>query len=99
MVSPACSPDCNATEPSCGAFRLRVSYPRDVAHDKDAGVTGELEIRTDADAVAPLQLDPERLDEAVRLETCAPDERVRGDLLAGRVARGPARPTPPERRS
>ncbi len=60
-------------------LRLRVRDDGDVTHDVDARVSGELEIRTDSDAVAPLQLDPERLDEAVALEACAPDEGVRGN--------------------
>ena len=41
------------------------------------------EIGPDADPVAALQLEPERLDELVALQACAPDERVRGDLRPG----------------
>ena len=47
--------------------RLRVRYRRQVAHDEDAGISGELEVRSDGDPIAPLQLDPERLDETVAL--------------------------------
>ena len=64
-------------------LRLRVRYRRDVTHDEDARISGKLELRSDADPVTPLQLDPERLDEAVALEACAPDERVRGNHRPG----------------
>ncbi len=85
MVSPACSPDCSATEPSCGStcsvFESVIAATSPTTNTP--GYSGKLEIRADRDAVAPLELDPERLDEAVALEACAPDERVRGDHLPG----------------
>ena len=46
----------------------------------DLGMAGEREIGPDADAVAALQLEPERLDELVALQAGAPDERVRLEL-------------------
>src|SRR5262249_47260381 len=55
----------------------------DVAHDEHVWVPRKLEIRTDSYAVAPPELDSERLDQAVALKTGAPDEGVRGDPLSG----------------
>ena len=79
IASPACSPDCSATEPSCGStcsvFESVIAG--DVADGVDLGVAGERELGADRDAVAPLQLDPERADERVPLQAGAPDERVR----------------------
>ena len=79
MFSPACSPACSATEPSCGStsFVFVSVIARDVADGEHLGMPGEAEIGLDGDAVAPLQLEPERLDERVRLQAGAPDERVR----------------------
>ena len=98
IVSPACSPDWSATEPSWGstcsvfASMIAATSPSDV----DLGVVGEREVGADADAVAALQLEPERLHERVPLQPGAPDERVRLELLAG-LERDPgrARPTRP----
>ena len=85
MVSPACSPDWSATEPSCGStcsvFVSVIAAMSPTA--KTLGMAGELEVRSDGDPVAPLQLEPERLDELVALQARAPDERVRGDHRPG----------------
>ena len=62
---------------------LRVRDRGDVADGVDLRMTRDREIRSDADPVAALELEPERLDERVALEARAPDERVRRDLRAG----------------
>ena len=41
----------------------------------------ETELGVDRDPVPALEVEPERLDERVALEACAPDERVRSQLL------------------
>ena len=60
--------------------RLRVGDRSDVAERVDLGVIRHCELRRDADAVAPLQLEPERLHEPIPGEAGAPDERVRFEL-------------------
>ena len=69
---------------------LRIRDRGDVADGVDLRMTRDREIRPDADPVAALEVEPERLDELVALQACAPDERVRGDLRPGlqRDARG-----------
>ena len=64
-------------------FRLRVGDRGDVAEDVHLGVVGEGKVRPDADAVAALQLEPERLHELIALQAGAPNERMRLELLAG----------------
>ena len=56
---------------------LRVGDRGHVAEHVHLGVVGQGEIRADGDAVAALQLEPERLDELVALQPGAPDQRVR----------------------
>ena len=49
----------------------------DVSDDVDLGVIGERELRPHGDAVALLELDPERPYESIRLQAGTPDQRVR----------------------
>jgi hypothetical protein len=50
---------------------------------------GQIQLRADADAVPPLQVEPERLNQTVALQARAPDKRVRlqrrADASATRV--------------
>src|SRR5215467_12050196 len=50
---------------------LLVADRSDVADDVDLGMTGQREVRPDADAIPPLQLQFERLDERVALQSGA----------------------------
>ncbi len=79
MFSPACSPDCSATDPSCGStsFGLRVGDPGDVADREHLGMPGDREVGLDRDPAAALELDAERAGDRVRLQAGSPDERVR----------------------
>src|SRR5262249_58825358 len=61
--------------------RLRVGDPGDVADRERVRMTGDAEVGPDGNPVAPLQLEPERLRDRVRLQAGAPDERVRRNLL------------------
>ena len=84
MFSPAC---CARLERDRAELRqhlvgLRVGDPRDVADREHLGMARDAEIRLGGDAVAPLQLEPERLGERIRLQPGAPDERVRLEHLA-----------------
>ena len=44
----------------------------------------EIELWANADAVPPLQVEPERLHELIALKPCAPDDRVRLQLRSRR---------------
>ena len=61
---------------------LRVRDRGDVADGVDLRMIRDGELRPDADPVAALELEPERLDELVPLQAGAPDERVRLELRA-----------------
>ena len=70
--------------------RLRVGDPGDVADGEHLGMARDAEIGLGSDAVRPLELEPERVGERVRLQPCAPDERVGLEHLAG-LERDPRR--------
>ena len=92
MFSPARSPDCSATEPSCGQdlVRLRVGDPAMSPTTNTSGCPAALRSGPTGTRPPRSQLDAERAHERVRLQAGAPDERVGLEHLA-RLQRDPRR--------
>jgi hypothetical protein len=51
----------------------------DVADREDLGAARDRELGADADAIASLEVQSERMDELIALQACTPHQRVRGD--------------------
>ena len=77
MFSPAHSPDCSATEPSCGRV-LSVSVIQAMSPTANtSGWPARLRSGPTGTRLPRSQIDAERLDDRSRLQAGAPDERVR----------------------
>src|SRR6185437_3774846 len=73
MFSPAWCPDSSATDPSWkDRVRFAISDPGDIPDREHLRVPSDAEIRPYGDPVPPLQLQPKRPDDGVRLQPRAP---------------------------